>query len=221
MNRVRQAIARSAINALTRPHPHPFGPRLEDQVRGRTVLVTGASSGIGRGLALRIAGAGATVLVTARRAAELEELCAEIAEAGGVAHALPADLATVDGIDSLADRVLAEHGAPDVLVLNAGRSMRRSIARSERRLHDYERALRVNYLGSVGLMLRLLPAMRERRSGQVVTSSSVGVQGDVPRFSAYVASRPHSTPSPGSRRSSALPTASSSPPCTSPWSTPR
>ncbi len=189
MSRVRQAVARSAINALTRPHPHPFGPRLTDRARGRTVLVTGASSGIGRGLALRLAGAGATVLVTARRAAELEALCAEIKDAGGIAHALPADLAIDDGIDALADRVLAEHGAPDIVVLNAGRSMRRSIARSEHRLHDYERALRVNYLGSVGLILRLLPAMRERRSGQVVTSSSLGVQGDVPRFSAYVASK--------------------------------
>jgi len=153
------------------------------------VLVTGASSGIGRGLALRLAGAGATVLVTARRQAELDTVCSEIADAGGVAHALAADLATDDGIDGLADRVLAGHGAPDILVLNAGRSIKRSIARSEHRLHDYDRAMRLNYLGAVGLTLRLLPAMRERRSGHVVTSSSVAVQGDVPRFSAYVASK--------------------------------
>lgn len=182
-------LTRTTINTLTRPHRRPFGPRLSSRVRERTVLITGASSGIGRGLALRLAREGATVLVTARRAAELDALCSEIASAGGVAHALPADLATDDGIDALADRVLAEHGAPDVLVLNAGRSIRRSIARSERRLHDYERALRINYLGAVGLQLRLLPAMRERRSGHVVTSSSLGVQGDLPRFSAYIASK--------------------------------
>lgn len=191
MSRLRRRVMAGAINSLTRPSPlpHPFAPSLAERVSGRTVLVTGASSGIGRGLALRLAAEGATVLATARRVAELDALVAEIEAGGGTAHALPADLSTEDGVDALADRVLSEHGAPDVLVLNAGRSIRRSIARSEHRLHDYERAMRVNYLGAVGLTLRLLPGMRERGSGHVVSSSSIGVQSDLPRFSAYIGSK--------------------------------
>lgn len=179
------------INALSRPVPvpRPFTPGLRERVGGKVVLVTGASSGIGRGLALRLADAGATVLVTARRADALEALVAEIADRGGTAVALSADLAEEAEVDVLADGVLAEFGTPEVLALNAGRSIKRSIARSERRLHDYERAMRLNYLGAVGLTLRLLPGMRARGSGQVITSSSISVQGDVPRFSAYVASK--------------------------------
>jgi NAD(P)-dependent dehydrogenase (short-subunit alcohol dehydrogenase family) len=186
-----EALVTRAINGLSRPGlvPHPLAPTLESRVSGKSVLVTGASSGIGRGLAVRVAEAGATVLVTARRGDELDELVAEIAERGGKAVALPGDLSTEEGVDALADRVLAEHGTPHVLVNNAGRSIRRSIARSEHRLHDYERAMQINYLGAVGLTLRMLPGMRERRSGHVLTSSSIGVSADLPRFSAYIGSK--------------------------------
>lgn len=188
---LRTRLTTRAINAMTRPAvaPNPFAPTLKQRVSGKTALVTGASSGIGRALALQLGAAGATVLVTARRAEELDLVVKEIEDAGGTAYSLPADLSTEDGVNALADRVLAEHGAPDVLVLNAGRSIRRSIARSEHRLHDYDRALRINYLGAVGLTLRLLPGMRERKSGHVLTSSSVGVQSDLPRFSAYIGSK--------------------------------
>lgn len=188
---LRTRLTTRAINAMTRPAvaPNPFARTLEQRVAGKTALVTGASSGIGRALALRLGAAGATVLVTARRAEELDLVVKEIKDAGGTAYSLPADLADEDGVNALADRVLAEHGAPDVLVLNAGRSIRRSIARSEHRLHDYDRALKINYLGAVGLTLRLLPGMRERKSGHVLTSSSVGVQSDLPRFSAYIGSK--------------------------------
>lgn len=189
--RASEVLVTRAINRLSRPGlvPHPMAPTLESRVSGRTVLVTGASSGIGRGLAVRVAAAGATVLVTARRADRLDELVAEIEAAGGAAFAFPADLSTERGVDELADRVLADHGTPHILVNNAGRSIRRSIARSEHRLHDYERAMQLNYLGAVGLTLRMLPGMRERRSGHVLTSSSIGVSADLPRFSAYIGSK--------------------------------
>lgn len=184
-------LVRLTINVLTPPRtlPRPFGPTLRDRVAGKTVLITGASSGIGRALAERVAAAGAIVIVTARREPELLEVVAGIRARGGSAHAVPADLSTDEGIDQLADRVLAEFGAPDILVNNAGRSIRRSIALSEHRLHDYERAARTNYLGAVGLMLRLLPAMRRRGSGHVIASSSIGVIADLPRFSAYIGSK--------------------------------
>ncbi|MFE3193598.1 SDR family NAD(P)-dependent oxidoreductase [Nocardia sp. NPDC059240] len=184
-------LARLTINVLTPPRhlPRPFGPTLRDRVAGKTVLITGASSGIGRDLAVRVAAEGAIVLVTARRTGELEQLVAEIRGRGGQAFAITSDLSTDAGIDKLADEVLAEFGAPDILVNNAGRSIRRSIANSEHRLHDYERTMRTNYLGAVGLMLRFLPEMRRRRGGHIISSSSIGVVADLPRFSAYIGSK--------------------------------
>ncbi|WP_330179711.1 SDR family NAD(P)-dependent oxidoreductase [Nocardia sp. NBC_01503] len=184
-------LVRQVVNVLTVPRrlPRPFGPTLRDRVAGKTVLITGASSGIGRALALRVADAGAIVVVTARRTSELDQLAAEIRTRGGQAFAITSDLSTAEGIDKLADEMLVEFGAPDILVNNAGRSIWRSVAASEHRLHDFERTMRINYFGPVGLMLRLLPEMRRRGSGHVVSSSSLGVITDVPRFSAYLGSK--------------------------------
>lgn len=184
-------LVRKVVNVLTVPQrlPLPWGPTLRERVEGKTVLITGASSGIGRALALRIADEGATVIVTARRTSELDQLVAEIGERGGRAFALTSDLSTAEGIDKLADQVLVEFGAPDILVNNAGRSIWRSIASSEHRLHDFERTMRINYFGPVGLMLRFLPEMRRRGSGHIVSSSSLGVITDVPRFSSYLGSK--------------------------------
>ncbi|MGX1810164.1 SDR family NAD(P)-dependent oxidoreductase [Nocardia sp. NPDC055321] len=189
--KVQHEVTRQVVNALTMPHriPLPFGPTLTDRVSGRTVLITGASSGIGRALSLRLAAAGATVLVTARRTSELDQLVAQIHANGGKAFALPGDLSTTEGVDKLADQVLIEFGAPDILVNNAGRSIWRSVAESEHRLHDFERTMRINYFGPVGLVLRLLPEMRRRGSGHIVSSSSLGVITDIPRFAAYVGSK--------------------------------
>lgn len=182
---------RHMINVFTKPIgvTYPWTPTLAERVRGRTVLVTGASSGIGRRLAERVAEAGGIVIVTARRADELGEVVRGITARGGAAHALPGDLSTAAGTDSVADAVLEGFGAPDILVLNAGRSIMRSVADSEYRLHDYERTVAINYLGGVGLVLRLLPGMRARGSGHIVHSSSIGVLGNLPEFSAYVGSK--------------------------------
>ena len=95
----------------------------------------------------------------------------------------------MDDIDRMADEVLAQHGHVDILINNAGRSIRRSIALSYDRFHDFERTMQLNYFGAVKLILKLLPVMRERRSGQIVNVSSIGVQTNTPRFSAYVASK--------------------------------
>lgn len=182
---------RHMINVLTKPVSvsYPWTPTLSERVGGRTVLITGASSGIGRRLAERVAEAGARVIVTARRADELDDVVREITVRGGVAHAVPGDLSTSDGANAVANEVLERFGAPDTLVLNAGRSIMRSLADSEHRLHDYERTVAINYLGGVGLMLRLLPGMRARGSGHIVHSSSIGVLGNLPEFSAYVGSK--------------------------------
>jgi NAD(P)-dependent dehydrogenase (short-subunit alcohol dehydrogenase family) len=162
---------------------------LEAAVRGRVVMVTGASSGIGKASAMKIADAGGIVLLVARTAEKLEATKATIEADGGTAYVHPADLSDMDDIDRMADEVLAQHGHVDVLINNAGRSIRRSIALSYDRFHDFERTMQLNYFGAVRLILKVLPVMRERRSGQIVNVSSIGVQTNTPRFSAYVASK--------------------------------
>jgi len=162
-----------------------------EDLDGTLVMVTGASSGIGEATARRLAAANATVLMVARSADRLERIAAEIgaADGSGEAHSHPCDLTDLDAIDALCEHVLAAHGAVDVLVNNAGRSIRRSIAAEGDRFHDFERMMQLNYFGAVRLILRLLPAMREQRHGQVINVSSAGVQIRTPRFSAYIASK--------------------------------
>jgi short-subunit dehydrogenase len=152
-------------------------------------MVTGASSGIGKAASMKIADAGGIVLLVARTAEKLEEIKATIEARGGTAYVHPADLSDMDDIDRMADEALAQHGHVDVLVNNAGRSIRRSIALSYDRFHDFERTMQLNYFGAVKLILKLLPVMRDRRAGQIVNVSSIGVQTNTPRFSAYVASK--------------------------------
>jgi NAD(P)-dependent dehydrogenase (short-subunit alcohol dehydrogenase family) len=162
---------------------------LEKEVTGKVVLVTGASSGIGKAAAMKIADAGGIVLLVARTPERLEETRDQIVDGGGIAHIHRCDLSDVDEIDRMAEEVLAEHGNVDVLINNAGRSIRRSIALSYDRFHDFERTMQLNYFGPVRLILRLLPVMRQRRAGQIINVSSIGVQTNMPRFSAYVASK--------------------------------
>jgi len=162
---------------------------LSGAVRGKVVLITGASSGIGKAAAVKVADAGATVLLVARSAEKLEETKDEIEQAGGTAHIHRCDLSEIEDVERMADEVLAYHGHVDILVNNAGRSIRRSVALSTDRFHDYERTIQLNYLGALRLILKLLPTMRARKSGQIINVSSIGVQTNPPRFSAYVASK--------------------------------
>jgi short-subunit dehydrogenase len=172
------------------PIPNPLERRtLERAVGGKIVLITGGSSGIGRALALQVGEAGGELVLVARTKSKLDEVAAEIEAAGGVAHVHTADLSDVEECARLADEVLAAHGRVDILVNNAGRSIRRSIALSYDRIHDFQRTIDLNYLGPVQLILKFLPGMRERRSGQIVNVSTMGVQTNVPRFSAYLASK--------------------------------
>src|ERR687888_2307654 len=170
------------------------GASLDGAVRGRVVMVTGASSGIGRSAALKIADAGGVVLLVARTPEKLEDTREMIERGGGIAHVHPCDLSDMGDVDRVADEVLARHGHVDILVNNAGRSIRRSIALSSDRFHDFERTMQLNYFGPVRLILSLLPIMRQaspdgRKGGHIINVSSIGVQTNIPRFSAYVASK--------------------------------
>jgi len=162
---------------------------LKSSVEGKRIVVTGASSGIGREAAIKIVEAGGEVILVSRTREKLEEVAEEIAERGGSAHVHPADLADNEDLERLAQEVTDEHGGVDILINNAGRSIRRSVASSYERFHDYERTMQLNYFGAVRLILSWLPGMRERKSGHIVNVSSIGVQTNTPRFSAYVASK--------------------------------
>ncbi len=166
-----------------------LAPSLKDRVSGRTVLITGASSGIGRATALKVGAAGGIVLLVARTKDKLDELAREVDSMGGTGYSHPCDLTDPDDIDRMAHEVLAEHQAVDVLINNAGKSIRRSVDRTYDRFHDYQRTMQLNYFGPVKLILSLLPSMRQRKRGHIINISTIGLQVNTPRFSAYVASK--------------------------------
>jgi NAD(P)-dependent dehydrogenase (short-subunit alcohol dehydrogenase family) len=165
------------------------GRTLDDAVVGRTVLITGGSSGIGAAAAKKIADAGSQVVLVARTPENLEKVADDIRADGGTAHVYPCDLSDTDAIATMADQVLNDLGGVDILINNAGRSIRRSLELSYDRIHDYQRTMQLNYLGAVQLILKFIPGMRERGFGQIINVSSVGVQTRAPRFGAYIASK--------------------------------
>ena len=165
------------------------GRTLGQAIKGKRILITGASSGIGRATAIKVAAAGGIPLLVARNVEKLEEARAEIVAAGGVAYVYAADISDMDEVERLVERVRDDHRYVDMLVNNAGRSIRRSIALSYERFHDFERTMQLNYFGAIKLIIGLLPQMRARGFGHIVNISSIGVQTAPPRFSAYVASK--------------------------------
>ena len=162
---------------------------LTKSIEGKKILITGASSGIGAELARQIGDAGGEVILVSRTREKLEEIANEVEERGGTAHVHPADLSDLEDIDRMAKEVLEEHDGIDILVNNAGRSIRRSLERSYDRFHDYERTMQLNYFGALKLIMAFTPGMRERKKGHIINVSSIGVQTNTPRFSAYVASK--------------------------------
>ena len=162
---------------------------LNRQVEGKVIMITGASSGIGRTTALRLAETKARLVLVARDQQELEKVAAEIHELGGIGYACSADLTSDDDVERLAELVIREHGGVDILVNNAGRSIRRGVEHSYDRLHDFQRTMDINYFGALRLMLAFLPGMVERGGGQVINISSIAVLAGNARFSAYTASK--------------------------------
>lgn len=163
--------------------------RVRVAVGGRVVLVTGASSGIGERTAELLGAAGATVLLTARRGELLAATAGRIAAHGGRAVPYEANLADPDAVDALAARLLADHERIDVVVSNAGKSIRRSLTDTADRFHDVTRSNAVNFLGPVRLLSALLPRMRARRSGHLVNVSSLSVDLPAANWAVYSASK--------------------------------
>jgi len=163
---------------------------LRAAVAGKTVLITGASFGIGEATARLLASAGATAILVARSRDQLELVAMTIRSHGGTAEVHLADLTDPAAVATLAGRLLDAHESIDIVVNNAGKSIRRSVALSYDRFHDFERTIGVNYLGPVRLLLALLPEMRRRGAGQIVNVSTFGVRMPPgPRWGAYQASK--------------------------------
>ncbi len=155
----------------------------------RVVVVTGASSGIGRAVCSHLAASGAIIIGVARRIEQLEEMRDEVAKIGGRAYIYPTDLSDHDACTHLIEQVIADHGRVDVLINNAGRSIRRSVLDSLDRFHDFERTMKLNYFGAIALIMAVITGMRERQDGHIINITSIGGQAYPPRFAAYVASK--------------------------------
>ncbi len=162
---------------------------LSKSVGDKVIVITGASSGIGRHTAIKVGEAGAKVVLVARTREKLEEVAEIIRDHGGEAHVHPADLTDVDDLDRVTKEILEEHGGVDILVNNAGRSIRRSVKYQYDRFHDFQRTMGLNYFGALKMILAFLPGMRERKAGHIINISSYSVQMNTPRFAAYAASK--------------------------------
>ena len=155
----------------------------------KTIIITGASSGIGEEAAIQLAQAGAKVCLIARRTEELQRIHSVIQAQAGQVFIYPADITDSAQLKTCIALILAEHQKVDVLVNNAARSIRRPILESLDRLHDYERTMQINYFAAVNMTLHILPHFLENGAGHIVNISTMSTQVPIPLFSAYLASK--------------------------------
>jgi len=157
---------------------------------GKRVLLTGASSGIGEVAVEQFARHGAIVIAVARRKDLLDALAERITMAGGTAMSIPCDLSDMDAVDGLVADVENRIAGVDILINNAGRSIRRPLAESLERWHDVERTMVLNYYAPLRLIRGLAPGMLERGDGHIVNVTTWGVLSEAsPLFSVYNASK--------------------------------
>jgi NAD(P)-dependent dehydrogenase (short-subunit alcohol dehydrogenase family) len=167
----------------------PTERNLRAALEGKVVVITGASSGIGEAVAKALGRSGAHLMLVSRTKEKLDELKGRIEAEGGKAWVYPTDLSDLDSIDGMVQQVLGDHGRVDILINNAGRSIRRSVEESLDRFHDFQRTMQLNYFGAIKLIMGVMPAMIEQNRGHVINISSIGAQAFPPRFAAYVASK--------------------------------
>ncbi len=159
-------------------------------LKGKRILLTGASSGIGEAAAQKFARRGATVVIVARRQELLDDLVERITRDGGDARAHATDLSDLDAVDEVVAKVEQDLGGIDILINNAGKSIRRPLAESLERWHDVERTMALNYYSPLRLIRGLAPGMRERGDGHIINVSTWGVLSESsPLFAVYNASK--------------------------------
>ena len=186
---MRRRLTEAIALAGMRP-PLTISGRTRIPLRGKRVLITGSSSGIGEAGAEQFAAQGAEVILVARRAELLDAVAARIAESGGTAAAIPCDLSDLEAVDALCDTVEQRFGGVDILVNNAGRSIRRPLAESLDRWHDVERTMTLNYYSPLRLIRGLAPGMIERGDGHIINVATWGVLTEAPPlFGVYNASK--------------------------------
>jgi NAD(P)-dependent dehydrogenase (short-subunit alcohol dehydrogenase family) len=187
-----QRLGERFVLATMRP---PFAARLRPagkpiDLKGKRIVLTGASSGIGEAAAEEFARQGATVVAVARRQDLLDDVVGRITAAGGDALAIPCDLSDLDAVDALVADVEKRLGGVDILINNAGRSIRRPLAESLDRWHDVERTMTLNYYSPLRLIRGIAPGMLERRDGHIINVATWGVFSEAsPLFAVYNASK--------------------------------
>ena len=178
-------IKRAMRLAGMRPLPR-LPARSPMDLRGKRILLTGASSGIGAVAACKLAAEGASVIAVARRESLLAEVVERITASGGDAVAINADLSNLEEVDALVEAV----GPVDILINNAARSIRRPLLESLERWHDIERVMALNYYAPLRLIRGLAPGMIERGDGHIINIATWRVLPESsPMFAAYNASK--------------------------------
>jgi NAD(P)-dependent dehydrogenase (short-subunit alcohol dehydrogenase family) len=202
VRRMRAAILRDlalpegvlALAGRVQRAPRPLLPglagqrTLRAQVENKVVVITGGSSGIGLATAQRVAAAGAITIICGRDPERLASARHFIEARGHTVFTHVVNVADLAQCDAFVEGLLREHGGVDLLINNAGRSIRRAIRDSGDRFHDFERTMQLNYFGALRLTMGLLPSLVPRR-GHVINISTISVLTNSARFSAYVASK--------------------------------
>lgn len=191
IRRLTEAAALAGMRPPIAPQLLVYRPAAKPvDLRGKRVLLTGASSGIGEAAAEQFAARGATVVAVARRKDLLDAVVEKITAAGGDATAITCDLSDLDAVDALAADVEQRLGGVDILVNNAGRSIRRSLAESLDRWHDVERTMTLNYYSPLRLIRAIAPGMLRRGDGHIINVATWGVMTESsPLFGVYNASK--------------------------------
>ena len=179
----------SLLEHLLFPPTRIDAARLAAALAGKTVVITGASYGIGEQVAYALAGTGAQLVLVARTEEKLNEVRAEVERQGGRATVHAADLTDETAVEALAAKLQQVPGGIDFFVSNAGKSIRRPLFESLDRYHDFTRTMGVNYLGPVQLLLKVMQQL-VRNKGHIINVSSVSVLlPPAPRWAAYQASK--------------------------------
>lgn len=187
---VRQQKFWQLLGRFSSPRQLRNPAKLAATVRGKVVVVTGASFGLGEAIAKQCGEAGAIVVICARSADKLAEVAQEIRAKGGTVHTYVTDIADEESVRTFARDVLRDHGHIDILVHNAGKSMNRAIHLSYRRPRDVNAIIGVNYLGPIRLTLALLPYMRQRGEGHIINIATAGcLMYPFPRWGFYLSSK--------------------------------